>query len=96
MLLFVFVGSLLFRFADRQFLALLFQEPPRNTRADPDDNGQVTSKTVSSALLLHQPFVAGIFPNKLEPPEHRWPDFSEPRPIYPQSPLEPVHSTLES
>jgi hypothetical protein len=25
------------RFADRQFLALLFHEPPRRTRDDPDD-----------------------------------------------------------
>ena len=29
-----FSGSLSLRYADRQFLALLFQEPPRNTRAD--------------------------------------------------------------
>ena len=36
LLLFVFVGSLLLRFADRQFLALLFQEPPRNTREPPN------------------------------------------------------------
>ena len=36
MLLFVLPGSLLFRFADRQFLALLFHDPPRKTRADPD------------------------------------------------------------
>ena len=42
MLLFLFVGLFLFRFADRQFLALLFQEPPRSTRPDPDDNGQTT------------------------------------------------------
>ena len=32
LLLFVFVGSLSLRLADRTFLALLFQEPPRNTR----------------------------------------------------------------
>ena len=32
MLLFRFDGSLLFRFAERQFLALLFQLPPRITR----------------------------------------------------------------
>jgi hypothetical protein len=39
LLLFVFVGSLLFRFADRQLTGLLFQEPPRNTRFEPDDDG---------------------------------------------------------
>ena len=38
MLLFVFDGaSLLLRFADRQFLALLFQLPPRLTRFEPTD-----------------------------------------------------------
>ena len=31
MLLFVFAGVFLLRFADRQFLALLFHEPPRRT-----------------------------------------------------------------
>ena len=34
-MLFRFAGLLLFRFADRQFLALLFQLPPRNTRFEP-------------------------------------------------------------
>jgi len=45
MLLFRFVGSLLFRFAERQFRALLFQEPPRSTRFDPDDCGQTSLRT---------------------------------------------------
>ena len=35
-LLFRFDGELLLRFADRQFLALLFQLPPRLTRFEPD------------------------------------------------------------
>jgi hypothetical protein len=35
MLLFRFAGSFLFRFAERQFLALLFHEPPRSTRTAP-------------------------------------------------------------
>ena len=35
LLLFVFVGSFLLRLADRQFLGLLFQDPPRNTRTEP-------------------------------------------------------------
>jgi hypothetical protein len=34
--LFLFDGLLLLRFADRQFLALLFQLPPRITRFEPD------------------------------------------------------------
>jgi hypothetical protein len=38
MLLFLFSGSFLLRLADRQFLGLLFQEPPRNTR---DWNGEM-------------------------------------------------------
>jgi hypothetical protein len=38
MLLFVFVGLLLLRFATRQLLALLFQLPPRFTRFVPDDH----------------------------------------------------------
>jgi hypothetical protein len=37
MLLFVFVGLLLLRFATRQLFALLFQLPPRFTRFVPDD-----------------------------------------------------------
>ena len=37
MLLFVFVGLLLLRFATRLLLALLFQLPPRYTRLVPDD-----------------------------------------------------------
>jgi hypothetical protein len=32
LLLFLFVGSFLLRLAERMFLGLLFQEPPRNTR----------------------------------------------------------------
>ena len=32
MLLLLFVGLLLFRFAHRRLLSLLFQEPPRSTR----------------------------------------------------------------
>lgn len=32
MLLFLFSGVFLFRYAERRFLALLFQEPPRITR----------------------------------------------------------------
>ena len=36
MLLFLFDGLLLFRFAERQFCALLFQLPPRFTRFSPD------------------------------------------------------------
>ena len=32
--LFRFAGSLLFRFAERQFEALLFQQPPRITREE--------------------------------------------------------------
>jgi hypothetical protein len=36
MLLFLFDGLLLFRFAERKFSALLFQEPPRFTRLEPD------------------------------------------------------------
>jgi len=36
MLLFSFDGSLLFRFAERQFCALLFQLPPRFARFSPD------------------------------------------------------------
>lgn len=35
MLLFVFDGLFLLRFAERQFLALLFQLPPRFTRFEP-------------------------------------------------------------
>lgn len=35
MLLFVFDGLLLLRFADRQLLPLLFQLPPRFTRFEP-------------------------------------------------------------
>jgi len=35
MLLFLFVGLLLLRIADRQFLPLLFQLPPRITRFEP-------------------------------------------------------------
>ena len=35
MLLFVFVGLLLFRFAERTLSALLFQLPPRLTRLEP-------------------------------------------------------------
>lgn len=35
MLLLLFDGLLLFRFAERQFWALLFQLPPRNKRFDP-------------------------------------------------------------
>jgi hypothetical protein len=35
MLLFRFVGALLLRCADRQFLALSFQFPPRFTRFEP-------------------------------------------------------------
>jgi len=35
-LLFVLLGLLLLRFADRQFCALLFQLPPRLTRLEPD------------------------------------------------------------
>ena len=35
MLLFLLSGLLLLRFADRQFLALLFQLPPRITRFEP-------------------------------------------------------------
>ena len=35
-LLFMLSGVLLFRFADRQFCALLFQLPPRLTRFEPD------------------------------------------------------------
>ena len=35
MLLFLFVGLLLLRFADRQLIALLFQLPPRITRFEP-------------------------------------------------------------
>jgi hypothetical protein len=34
-LLFRFDGSFLLRFADRQFLAVLFQPPPRLTRYEP-------------------------------------------------------------
>jgi hypothetical protein len=33
--LFLFSGVLLLRFAERQFLALLFQLPPRLTRFEP-------------------------------------------------------------
>ena len=36
MLLLRLPGSLLLRFADRTFLALLFQLPPRFTRFEPD------------------------------------------------------------
>lgn len=36
-LLFLFVGVLLLRFAERQLFALLFQLPPRFTRLDPED-----------------------------------------------------------
>ena len=36
MLLFLFVGLLLLRFAVRQLIALLFQLPPRFTRFEPD------------------------------------------------------------
>ena len=32
--LFLMFGCLLLRFADRVFLGLLFQDPPRNPRAD--------------------------------------------------------------
>ena len=35
MLLLRFVGSLLLRFAERQLIALLFQDPPRKTREEP-------------------------------------------------------------
>ena len=40
MLLFVFSGSFLFRFAERQLFALLFHEPPRKTRSDPMPDGK--------------------------------------------------------
>lgn len=35
MLLLRLSGLLLLRFAERQFCALLFQDPPRNTRFEP-------------------------------------------------------------
>jgi hypothetical protein len=41
-LLFRFNGSFLFRFADRQFLAELFQLPPRFTRFEPFDRCRQT------------------------------------------------------
>jgi hypothetical protein len=95
MLLFRFVGSLLFRFAERQFLGLLFQEPPRNTRFDPDDDGQAPLKHMPTTLLPDQPFVKGIHPHKLEPPEHGWPNIRKDLPARPYCMLEPMHPSLE-
>ncbi len=41
-LLFRFDGVFLFRYADRQFLALLFQLPPRFTRFEPEMDKSLT------------------------------------------------------
>jgi hypothetical protein len=73
MLLFRFSGSLLFRFAARQFLALLFQEPPRKTRDDPEDEG-TTLKDLMPAFRPHQALIAFILPHKLHPTKHGRPD----------------------
>ena len=49
-------GVFLLRFADRQFLALLFQLPPRLTRSDPDEGPKGSNcgiEVKSSYQLLH-------------------------------------------
>jgi len=43
--LFRFDGSFLLRFADRQFLAVLFQLPPRFTRFEPRDRSPASLVT---------------------------------------------------
>lgn len=54
MLLLRLPGSLLFRFADRQFLALLFQLPPRFTRLEPTLLRRMSKNFLTSKKLkLH-------------------------------------------
>ena len=43
-------GSFLFRLADRQFLPLLFHEPPRNTRLAP---AMITLRAPTLGTLRH-------------------------------------------
>ena len=50
MLLLRLPGSFLLRYADRQFLALLFQEPPRRTRFELQDGTPNASEEVFSSL----------------------------------------------
>ena len=56
LLLFRLFGLLLFRFAERQFLALLFQLPPRFTRFDPDAAPSPAAQSLlTKGLSLQQP-----------------------------------------
>ncbi|GEM_PF-4958004 len=56
MLLFRFDGVLLFRFAERQFDAVLFQLPPRFTRFDPESTSSPSAQkpftSFKSPLIL--------------------------------------------
>ena len=49
-MLFRFDGSFLLRFADRQFLAVLFQLPPRFTRSEPADGPVGSVGSVAAPL----------------------------------------------
>jgi len=60
-LLFRFDGSFLLRFADRQFLAVLFQLPPRLTRFEP--HGSPTAPVLSTASRNRQLRVPADFAN---------------------------------
>jgi len=50
MLLFLLSGLLLLRFADRQFLALLFKSPPRLTSTGDGRTGRVRRRRVREAV----------------------------------------------
>ena len=53
-LLFVFVGLLLLRFAERQLWSLLFHEPPRSTRTEPG-SAYPSTRRVGRAHQLRGP-----------------------------------------
>lgn len=46
-------GALLLRFAERQFCALLFQLPPRNTRFEPTIDALLELKIFHSTPAFH-------------------------------------------
>ena len=58
MLLFRLSGLFLLRFAERQFLGLLFQDPPRSTRRlySPNPLGQRTTKAAIFAATRASPW----------------------------------------
>jgi hypothetical protein len=65
MLLLLFVGLLLLRFAVRQLLALLFQLPPRNTRLEPFGRHPKALQNMPpkrSALHRHDKSQQGLHP----------------------------------